>query len=94
MRRAFEETEEKLRQLSQEKQNSQNATTAEKGSTANKLTELNKKYRNQTAEIEVLKTRCKNLEDTLVLKKDELERQRIELRRILKTEARKNSSSG
>lgn len=54
--------------------------------------ELNKKRRSQTAEIEGLKTKCKHLEAALAVKEDELERQRIELRRIHKSETCKNSS--
>ncbi|XP_071634126.1 uncharacterized protein [Temnothorax longispinosus] len=88
LRRAFEQTEEKLRKLSREKQNSQNATTAE--SATAKLIELSKKCRDRTAEVEALKTKCKNLEATLVIKGDELERQRTELQHILKSEVRKD----
>lgn len=94
MRRAFEQADERLRQLSHEKVNSQDAITTENESATNKLIELGKKYRDQTAEMEVLKTKCKNLEATLTAKEDELERQRVELRRILKSEVRKNSSGG
>ncbi|XP_032664783.1 coiled-coil domain-containing protein 13-like [Odontomachus brunneus] len=93
LRHAFEQAEEKLRQLSQERLNSQNTITAGKESAANKLIEVSKKCRNQTAKIEVLKTKCKNLEAILAVKKDELERQKVELQRILKPEACKNSSS-
>ncbi|XP_071575219.1 uncharacterized protein [Temnothorax nylanderi] len=89
LRRAFEQTEEKLRKLSREKQNSQNATTAE--SATAKLIELSKKCRDRTAEVEALKTKCKNLEATLVIKDDELGRQRTELQQILKSEVRKDS---
>ncbi|XP_011703109.1 PREDICTED: coiled-coil domain-containing protein 13 isoform X3 [Wasmannia auropunctata] len=89
LRRAFEHTEEKLRKLSQEKQNSQNTMATELATT--KLIELSKKYRDQTAEMEALKTKCKNLEATLVIKDDDLERQRTELQQILKSEIRKDS---
>lgn len=89
LRRAFEQTEEKLWKLSREKQTSQNTTVAEPATT--KLIELSKKYRDQTAEVEVLKTKCKNLEATLVIKDDELGRQRTELQQILKSEIRKDS---
>lgn len=88
MRRAFEQTEEKLRKLSQEKQNSLNATTTELATT--KLIELGKKYKDRTAEMEALKTKCKNLEATLVIKDDELERQKTEPRQILKSEILKD----
>ncbi|XP_011630105.1 coiled-coil domain-containing protein 13-like [Pogonomyrmex barbatus] len=89
LRRAFEQTEEKLRKLSQEKQNLQNAMPAELATT--KLIELSKKYRDRTAEMEVLKTKCKNLEATLIIKDDELERQRKELQQIFKSEIHKDS---
>ncbi|KAL6267308.1 hypothetical protein P5V15_000383 [Pogonomyrmex californicus] len=89
LRRAFEQTEEKLRKLSQEKQNLQNAKPAELATT--KLIELSKKYRDRTAEMEVLKTKCKNLEATLIIKDDELERQRKELQQIFKSEIHKDS---
>lgn len=56
-----------------------------------KLIELSKKYRDRTAEVEALKTKCKNLEATLVIKDDKLGRQRTELQQILKPEIRKDS---
>jgi len=81
---------EKLQILSQEKQNSQNATTSEL--TMTKLIELNEKYRDKTAEmVEALKTKCRNLEVTLISKDDKLEGQKTELRQILKSEIRKDS---
>ncbi|XP_011869714.1 PREDICTED: coiled-coil domain-containing protein 13 [Vollenhovia emeryi] len=89
LRRAFEQTEEKLRKLSRGKQNLQNATTAEPATT--KLIELSKKYRDRTAEVEALKTKCKNLEATLVIKDENLERQRTELQQTLKSETCKDS---
>lgn len=79
-----------MRKLSQEKLNSQNTVEKSTESTRTKLIELGKKYRNQTAEVETLKTKCKNLEATLVIKNEELERQKTELQQILKSEARKN----
>jgi peptidoglycan hydrolase CwlO-like protein len=87
LRRAFEQTEEKLRELSQEKLNLQNAIAIGKPteSATAKLIELSKKYRDQTAEMEVLKTKCKNLEATLAIKEDELEHQK-ELQRLVKSE--------
>lgn len=93
MRRAFEQTEEKLRELSQEKLNSQNAIAIGKPNelATAKLIELSKKYRDRTAEVEALKTKCKNFEATLIIKENELEHQRAELQRIVKSEARKNS---
>ncbi|GAB1860624.1 Coiled-coil domain-containing protein 13 [Camponotus japonicus] len=90
LRQAFEQAEEKLRKLSQEKLNSQNTVEKSTESTRTKLIELGKKYRNQTAEVETLKTKCKNLEATLVIKNEELERQKTELQQSLKSEARKN----
>jgi len=79
---------EKLQILSQEKQNSQNATSE---LTMTKLIELNEKYRDKTAEmVEALKTKCKDLEITLVSKDDKLEGQKTELRQILKSEIRKD----
>lgn len=80
-----------MRKLSQEKLNSQN-TVKKSESTRTKLIELGKKYRNQTAEVETLKTKCKNLEATLVIKNEELEHQKTDLQQILKSEARKNFS--
>jgi len=87
LRQAFEQTEEKLRELSQEKLNLQNAIAIGKPteSATAKLIELSRKYRDQTAEMEVLKTKCKNLEATLTIKEDELEHQK-ELQRIVKSE--------
>lgn len=89
MRGAFEQTEEKLRKLSQDKQNLQNVTASEP--TMTKLIELSKKYRDRTAEMEMLKTKCKNLEATLLIKDIELERQKTELQQILKSEICKDS---
>ncbi|CAL1673333.1 unnamed protein product [Lasius platythorax] len=91
LRRAFERAEEKVRKLSQEKLNWQNAPGKPTEPATTKLIELGKKYRNQTAEMETLKTKCKNLEATLVIKDDELEHQRAELQQILKSETYKNS---
>lgn len=91
LRRAFEQAEEKLRKLSQEKLNWQNAIGKTTEPATTKLIELGKKYRNQTAEMETLKTKCKNLEATLLIKDSELERQRAELQQILKSETYKNS---
>lgn len=88
MRRAFEQAEEKVRELSQEKQNLQTPKPTELATT--KLVELSRKYRDRTAEMETLKTKCKNLEATLVIKDEELERQRAELRQILKSKIRKD----
>lgn len=90
LRQSFEQAEEKLRKLSQEKLNLQNII-GKPIEPATKLIELGKKYRNQTAEIEALKTKCKNLEATLIIKDDELERQRAEIQQILKSETHKNS---
>ncbi|XP_029678452.1 coiled-coil domain-containing protein 13 [Formica exsecta] len=90
LRRSFEQAEENLRNLSQEKLNLQNIIGKPIEPATTKLIELGKKYRNQTAEIEALKTKCKNLEATLVIKDDELERQRAKLQRILKSETHKN----
>ncbi|XP_029176528.1 coiled-coil domain-containing protein 13 [Nylanderia fulva] len=90
LRRAFEQAEEKLRKLSQEKLNWQNAIGKSSEPAKTKLMELGKKYRNQIAEMETLKTKCKNLEATLLIKDDELERQRAELQQILKSETYKN----
>ncbi|XP_018407569.1 PREDICTED: coiled-coil domain-containing protein 18-like [Cyphomyrmex costatus] len=81
LRQVFEQMEEKLRTMMQEKQNTQNATAAEWITT--KLTELSKKYRDQTTEIETSKTKCKNLEATLIIKDNEMERQKTELQQIL-----------
>ncbi|KAL6439018.1 hypothetical protein ACFW04_003786 [Cataglyphis niger] len=94
LRQSFEQAEEKLRKLSQEKLNLQNIGGKPIEPATTKLIELGKKYRNQTAEIEALKTKCKNLEATLVIKDDELERQRAELQQILKSETHKNSENG
>lgn len=92
LRQAFEQTEKKLRELSQEKLNARNAiaigTPAELARV--KLIELSKKYRGRTAEIETLRTKCKNLEATLAIKEDELERKRIELQHIFKSETCKD----
>ncbi|XP_067205746.1 coiled-coil domain-containing protein 13 isoform X1 [Linepithema humile] len=43
--------------------------------------------------MEAVKTKCRNLEATLVIKDNELERQRVELQQILKSETRKNSNN-
>ena len=91
MRQAFEQAEEKLRKLSQEKLNLQNAIGKPTEPAKTKLIELGKKYRHQTAEMETLKTKCKNLEATLAIKDDELERQRAQLQQILKSEIYKTS---
>ncbi|XP_072751070.1 coiled-coil domain-containing protein 13 [Anoplolepis gracilipes] len=91
LRQAFEQAEEKLHKLSQEKINLQNTVGKPTEQATTKLIELGKKYRNQTAEVEILKTKCKNLEATLVIKNDELERQKVELQQILKSEKYKNS---
>ncbi|KYN05879.1 Coiled-coil domain-containing protein 13, partial [Cyphomyrmex costatus] len=90
LRQVFEQMEEKLRTMMQEKQNTQNATAAEWITT--KLTELSKKYRDQTTEIETSKTKCKNLEATLIIKDNEMERQKTELQQILICEMHKDSS--
>lgn len=90
LRQAFEQAEEKLRKLSQEKLNSLNTVEKSTESARTKLIELGKKYRNQTAEVETLKTKCKNLEATLGIKNDELERQKTELQKILKSQTHKN----
>jgi len=82
---------EKLQILSQEKQNSQNATASEM--TMTKLIELSEKYRDKTAEMEALKTKCKDLEVTLVIKDDKLEGQKTKLQQILKSEIRKDSGN-
>lgn len=75
LRRSLEETEEKLKEL-RNKKNS--LTESERASlaggraseiAASKIIELSKKLRDQTAEIEVLKTRCKSLESKLIDKK-------------------------
>ncbi|XP_014472720.1 PREDICTED: coiled-coil domain-containing protein 13-like [Dinoponera quadriceps] len=92
LRRAFEQAEERSRQLSEEKLDSQNTIEIGKESAANKLSELGKKYRNQTAEMEILKVKCENLQATLSVKEDELKRQRAELRQIVKCEGCKDSS--
>ncbi|XP_026824385.1 coiled-coil domain-containing protein 13 [Ooceraea biroi] len=91
LQRAFEQTEEKLRELSQEKLNPQIEIGKPTELATTKLIELSKKYRDRTAEMEALKTKCKNLGATLIIKEDELERQRAELQRIVKSEARKDS---
>lgn len=93
MRQAYEQAEEKLRELSQEKLNLQNTIDKPAELVTAKLIELSKKYRDRTAEMEVVKTKCKNLEATLVIKDNELERQRVELQQIFKSEARKNSNN-
>jgi len=67
----------KLQKLTQEKKTTQNVIVAEWITT--KLIELSKKRRDQTVEMETLKTKCKNLEATLIFK-DDMERQRTELR--------------
>nr|XP_012215098.1 PREDICTED: coiled-coil domain-containing protein 13 [Linepithema humile] len=86
LRQAFEQAEEKLRELSQEKLNLQNTIRKPTELVTTKLTELSKKYRDRTAEMEAVKTKCRNLEATLVIKDNELERQRVELQQILKSE--------
>ncbi|XP_067205747.1 coiled-coil domain-containing protein 13 isoform X2 [Linepithema humile] len=93
LRQAFEQAEEKLRELSQEKLNLQNTIRKPTELVTTKLTELSKKYRDRTAEMEAVKTKCRNLEATLVIKDNELERQRVELQQILKSETRKNSNN-
>lgn len=90
MRQAFEQAEEKLRELSQENLNLQNTIEKPPELVTTKLIELGKKYRDRTAEMEVVKTKCKNLEATLVIKDNELERQRVELQQILKSATHKN----
>ena len=56
-----------------------------------KIIELSKRCRDQIAEIEVLKSKCKNLEVHLTNKETELENDRYESRR-LKTDASSQES--
>ncbi|KAG5346727.1 CCD13 protein, partial [Acromyrmex charruanus] len=82
--------EEKLQKLTQEKKTTQNAIAAEWVIT--KLIELSKKYRDQIVKM-ALKTKCKNLEATLIFINDDIERQRTELKyQLLCSEMGKNIS--
>ncbi|KAF7383383.1 hypothetical protein HZH66_012733 [Vespula vulgaris] len=94
LRRALEETEEKLRITKESITKSQLPITLGKSSevAATKIIELSKKCREQTAEIEVFKTKCKTLEGTLASKMAELENLKHELARSKETPESRNST--
>lgn len=80
LRRALGEAEEKL----QKKQTTPEVATIlgkPNEIAAAKIIELSKRCREQTAEIEVLKSKCKSLEMTLASKEAELENESRERRR-------------
>lgn len=80
LRRALEEAEEKMQKKQGAAEAIQSATILGKPSemAAAKIIELSKRCREQTAEIEVLKSKCKSLEIHVANKEAELESERRE----------------
>ncbi|CAD1474961.1 unnamed protein product [Heterotrigona itama] len=85
LRRTLEEMEDKIKKKKGITETVQILGKPNEIATA-KIIELSKKCREQIAEIEVLKSKCKNLEVHLTNKETELEDERHESRR-LKTDA-------
>ncbi|XP_024935796.1 coiled-coil domain-containing protein 13 isoform X1 [Cephus cinctus] len=78
LRRALEEVEEKLQNLRKLSAQDIPVTVGRASETAAaKIIELSKKCREQTAEIEVLKTKCKSLEARVANKEAELEHEKM-----------------
>ncbi|CAK9830986.1 Coiled-coil domain-containing protein 13 [Anthophora retusa] len=79
LRRALEEAEEKIQKKQGAVETAQATILGKPHEVATvKIIELSKRCREQTAEIEVLKSKCKNLEDNLTNKETELENERRE----------------
>ncbi|XP_076245371.1 uncharacterized protein LOC143185927 [Calliopsis andreniformis] len=82
LRRALEEAEEKLQKKQTTQETIQTAILGKPNEiAAAKIIELSKRCREQTAELEVLKSKCKNLENNLASKVAELENESQERRR-------------
>ncbi|CAK9800056.1 Coiled-coil domain-containing protein 13 [Anthophora plagiata] len=79
LRRALKEAEEKIQKKQGVAETAQATILGKPHELATvKIIELSKRCREQTAEIEVLKSKCKNLEDNLTNKETELENERRE----------------
>ncbi|KAK2587141.1 hypothetical protein KPH14_002899 [Odynerus spinipes] len=94
LRRALEEAEEKLRNVEENASRSQLPINLGKSSemAAAKIVELSKRCREQTAEIEVLKTKCKTLEGSLTNKTTELENLKDQIARSKESSESRSST--
>ena len=90
MRRTLEEMEDKIKKKKGITETAQILGKPNEIAAA-KIIELSKRCREQIAEIEVLKSKCKNLEVHITNKETELENERHESRR-LKTDASSQES--
>lgn len=87
LRRALEEAEEKIQRKQGIIETTQTTILGKPNEVATaKIIELSKRCREQTAEIEVLKSKCKNFETSLTTKELELENERRERGRLKSTD--------